>query len=359
MSVRRWRRPSSTTKDPGPWVVDIKFRHPDGSQERIRRFPRVQTRAAAERLERELLMRLEAGQTTQDEKAPIPVPTLDDFWPEYFATHVLPNNKPSEQTAKEVIFRQHLQPAFGEKRLDAITPRDIEQYKAYKLTKLGYAPKSINNQLSVLRGLLNLAKRWELISTVPDYQELKFLRAPIRFLDKGEATALMAFDEQPWRSMIALCLNTGMRIGELIALQWRDVEMTSARVVVQRNAWREHLGPPKSGRSREISLNDDAMAALKALNRGASEWVFCYESGDRLTHAICRRPLQRACRAVGIAQVQWHALRHTFASHLVSNGTSLRAVQQLLGHANYATTERYVHLSPRATRDAVNALRYQ
>lgn len=359
MSVRRWRRKTAIGSEASRWVVDIKYRHKDGSIERIRQFPRLQTKAAAERLERELFARLEEGRRAENRAtdAPSAPPvTLDQFWGEFFSTHVIPNNKPSEQAAKLSAYRQHLQPVFGVQPLANISSRDIERYKAHKLTDLGYAPKSINNQLAVLRSLLNVAKRWQMIAEVPAYKELKVPPARTRFLSKADARRLIEAAETPWADMIGFCLNTGMRIGELIALQWSDIDMVATRLVVQRNAWREHLGPPKGGRVREIALNAAAMRALLSLMGKQSEWVFPQADGSRLTHAMCRRPLHRACRSAGVALLQWHTLRHTFASHLVATGVPLRAIQQLLGHANYATTERYAHLAPRTTRDAVDSL---
>lgn len=96
--------------------------------------------------------------------------------------------------------------------------------------------------------------------------------------------------------MVALGLNTGLRIGELIGLKRSDIDLVVGRLVVNRNDWKGILGLPKGGKRREIGLNETATTYLKRLLPADAEWVFCRESGDRLTHAICRRPIHKACR---------------------------------------------------------------
>ena len=77
------------------------------------------------------------------------------------------------------------------------------------------------------------------------------------------------------------------------------------------------------------------------------------EGGRNLKRGEAKWPLYRACMRAGLRRVGWHVLRHTFASHLVMRGVPLKAVQELLGHEDIATTMRYAHLAPGVTRDAV------
>jgi len=116
------------------------------------------------------------------------------------------------------------------------------------------------------------------------------------------------------------------------------------------------VGTPKSGRKRSIELGHEIAAALKKHRHLRSELVFCTSDGRMLTENECKHPMRRACRRAGLRLIGWHTLRHTFASHLVMRGAPLKAVQELLGHADIRMTMRYSHLSPDVKRDAVALL---
>lgn len=192
---------------------------------------------AAERLERDLLAKL--GRTASGSVEPAPkaesefVPTLSEFWLEYFSIHAVTNNKPSEQPAKESIFRRHLAPAFGDVRLDNISVRKIERFKAHQFSRLGYAPKTVSNHLAVLRGALRVAREWGLIQRVPPYREPRAAEQTMRFLTAQEASRLILAPEGQWQVMAIVALNTGLRIGELLDLQWTDVDLLGGLPVVR------------------------------------------------------------------------------------------------------------------------------
>ena len=103
-------------------------------------------------------------------------------------------------------------------------------------------------------------------------------------------------------------------------------------------------------------MSDEVLRALKAHRHLRGELVFCDADGRMLTKGECRHPLWRACKRAGLRQLGWHALRHTFASHLVMRGAPIKAVQELLGHSTIEMTMRYAHLSPDVRKDAVRLL---
>lgn len=156
--------------------------------------------------------------------------------------------------------------------------------------------------------------------------------------------------------MVLVGLRCGLRQGELLGLQWNDVDLKKGLLRVKRNVYRGKVGTPKGGRWRDIDLGDEVLGALKAHRHLRSEWVFCSMDGSRLTADQCRKPLQRACDRAGVRRIGWHVLRHTFASHLAMRGAPLRHIQKLMGHSTIVMTERYAHLMPEATRDVVRLL---
>lgn len=356
MSVRRRTQRYAGGKVLTRWLVDVKFQHPDGSVERVRRVSRVQSRVGAERLERQVIAELESRSRGRGKKAEeLVVPTLATFWNRFYETHVKLNNKPSEQWTKRRIMNCHLLPAFGDWVLDRIQVADVEGYKS-RLVNLGYQPKTVNNHLTVLRTILQIALEWRVLREAPRIKPLRLPKKDVLFLDFGEAEALAAAAHGVFRPMIIFALNTGLRIGEMLALRWGDITLRPAQVRVARTDWLGEIGTPKGGCARSVPLNKKALAALQEVPRRPGELVFCTESGRAFTYRQAHWALGQICKRSGEKVVGWHGLRHSFASHLVMRGVPLTAVQKLLGHSTQAMTERYAHLSPGICGEAVTLL---
>jgi len=359
MSVRRrsYKDPE-TGKVTESWMVDIKFQHPDGRVERVRKISPVNTRRGAEHYEREVRHRLLQGQSIQTSKEVEPsrrIPTFKTFSEEFISNYAMAHNKPSEIHNKKTMLNGHLIPAFGSRRLDAITTRDIEAYVANKLQS-GLKPKSVNNQIAVLSRMFRIAKKWEILDRTPEVTFLKVQLPEFDFLDFAESHRLIEGADPAWKAMIVLACRTGLRIGELRALRWQDVDLVAGKLTVRQAVWKTEIGTPKGGRSREIPLSDDAKTVLLAHRHLRSKLVFCNGDGSMLTKEQLKHPLWRACTRAGLREIGWHVLRHTFASQLVMMGVPLKVVQELLGHADIQMTMRYAHLSPDVKRDSVKVL---
>lgn len=136
----------------------------------------------------------------------------------------------------------------------------------------------------------------------------------------------------------------------------QDVDLVAGKITVRQNAVKGKIGTPKSGKEREIPLSNETIAALKSYRHLKGPLVFSTSEGRMLKYTELRHPLWRACKKAGLRPIQWHACRHTFASHLVMRGVPLKAVQELLGHSTIQMTMRYAHLSPEVARDAVKVL---
>jgi integrase len=137
------------------------------------------------------------------------------------------------------------------------------------------SPKTINNCLTVLRRMLVIAYKRGLIDKVP---EIEWMRAPkpeFDFFTFEEAERLLKAAEGEWHTMILVALCTGMRMGELLALRWEDVDLIAGRINVRQNVVYGHIGTSKSGKGREIALGEEALAALKAHRHLRGTLVFC------------------------------------------------------------------------------------
>ncbi|HEY8207329.1 MAG TPA: tyrosine-type recombinase/integrase [Myxococcaceae bacterium] len=380
--LRKWKTKEGKVQE--AWWVDVKYRHPTGKVDRVRKASPVNTRRGAEEYERQVRHALLTGTFGKEEQnEPGRVPTFGEFVPR-FITYSENNNKHSSVVTKRQILDDHLVPAFGSMALDAIGLAQIEDFKAAMRKKpsgararkdaptraalrkrKGTGPKllslkSINNVLTVLHKLLALAQEQGVIAHVPRVKLFKTEKPAFDFLTFEEAERLVTGAEPQWRTVLLVALKTGLRQGELIGLQWSDVDLQRGKLHVRRTIWRGVTGSPKGGRERTVDLPASAVGALKGHRhlRGAS--VFCKEDGQPLTAGLMKLPLQRALRRAGISREQgrigWHDLRHSYGSHLAMRGVPLKVIQELMGHATIEMTMRYAHLAPEARERAVQQL---
>ena len=165
-------------------------------------------------------------------------------------------------------------------------------------------------------------------------------------LTEGELAALIAAVPKQWRLLIELLAETGLRIGEALALEWDDIDLGQQRLHVQRRLYRGSLGPPKSrcGR-RTIPLTSRAAQALWRRQAAAEgPLVFPSRTGGYLQPANLWRWWSKAADTAGVGWAGFHTLRHTCATRLFRGGWNARQVQLMLGHHSPAfTLATYVH----------------
>ena len=242
---------------------------------------------------------------------------------------------------------------YGKKRLDEISTGDLEKLQSRLLNKGKRAPATINRYYAWLKRLFNVALREGKIEKNP-VVGVKFFKEPagrLRFLTEGEEQRLKEVMAPKHWGMVNFALNTGLRRGEQFGLRWQDIDLENRVLTIPR---------AKSGETRHVPLNDEAMAALKGLDSWmTSPWVFSSPVNpgkSRDAQAVYNRIYLPALERAGIKDAVWHTLRHTFASGLVMAGVDLRTVQELMGHKDIKMTLRYSHLSPSHLKDAVNRL---
>jgi integrase len=339
----------------GGWEVDITTRLPNGSRRRERSKAPVPSKSAAvrwgEHRERHLLQH----GVPQPRKE---VPTLEAFAPRFLDGYARANRqKASGVAAKEMIVRVHLTPALGDRRLDTIFNEDVQRLKHRLLRK---APKTVNNILTVLNVILKKAVEWDVIERMPC--TIKLLPVPkrsTRFYDFDEyerlVAAAKAMDPRAYL-LVVMSGEAGLRLGEMVALEWGDIDFVKRQVCIQRSAWKGQVASPKGGRLRYVPLTARLTAALRDHRHLRGSLVLYQDDGTPLTEGQVQGFVRRAAQRAGLFNNGPHMLRHTFCSHLAMLGAPARAIQELAGHQDLTTTQRYMHLSPAALGTAVQLL---
>lgn len=334
-------------KDSPIWWVSLI----DSRGQRVRRPTGTTDRKEAEALEAK--WKLEAYRQQNWDEAPARL--FDELMLAYLRAtrHV-------KRSADDDLSRcRRLREKFAGRDMRGLGPRDVREYIAGR-TAQGVRPATINRELALLSAAINYANReweWQLPNPVTG-RKLKEPDGRVRWLTRAEAVALLAAADASTRAphladFLRLALNTGMRRGELLRLEWRRVDLQRGLVFLEA----EHT---KTKRRRSVPLNAEARAALirraryRAEHCPDSPWVFCRRDGGRITEV--KRSFAGACAKAGIADFRVHDLRHTCAAWLVSAGVPLSEVRDLLGHASVVMTERYAHLAPENVRAAVQRL---
>lgn len=253
---------------------------------------------------------------------------------------------------RELTSIQNLTGFFGNPKLDHITPKLIVAYKNKRYTD-GVKPATINRELATLKKAFNLARReWEWCADNP------VCRVSMERENNTRDRWLTVEEEQrllqavsPWlRDVIIFAVNTGMRMGEILALTWAGVDLFRRTVTVFRS---------KNGERRTIPVNSVVLEVLTrkhAMRSRITDVVFHSQAETVLDGSNIRRGLNAALKAAKIQDFHFHDLRHTFATRIVQAGVDLYKVQRLLGHKSPIMTQRYAHHYPESLREGVEAL---
>ena len=283
-------------------------------------------------------------------------PTLKEFAPRFLEGYAKANRlKPSGVSSKEVAIRVHLFPLFGGTPLNSITTEDVQRLKSAMGVK---APKTVYNVLTVLSVMLKTAVEWGVIERVPC--AMKLLKAPkttASFHDFEEYERLVEAartDIQPYL-VVLLGGEAGLRCGEIMALEWSNVDLQKRQLCVAQSEWKGHVTMPKGGRLRYVPLTRRLTQILREARHLRGPRVLCDREGRPITQKVVQVLVRRTARRANV-KPGIHILRHTFCSHLAMRGAPARAIQELAGHQDLGTTQRYMHLSPAALDAAIRLL---
>lgn len=210
------------------------------------------------------------------------------------------------------------------------------------LRPLALAPKSKTHVRNLKHILYQTARRWELVDRNPIElmrQSSRRLRIP-RVLTAGEIRLLLAELPEPYHTIILVAACLGLRVSEIMGLQWGDFYWDKMTVHVQRSVVQCQVGETKTeGSCRPLPLDPGLAARLQELRTRflprCDRWVFANDTGrPRWQETILQRQLKPAALRAGIGKIGWHTFRHTYSTMLRSAGTDIKVQQELLRHAN-------------------------
>jgi integrase len=259
--------------------------------------------------------------------------------------------KPSTLVDYRSALKAHLLPAFGERPLESITAEEIESWRR-SLT--GLSNRSKNKLLIQLHGIFRRAQMVWALPVNPLARVEKHPMRPsgdIQVFSPEEVWALVraAASEQDGALFLTAAF-TGLRMGELLALRWRDVDFAGSTIRVRASYAGAQLTTPKSGKVRSVPMAPDVASALAGLARreyrtGDDDLVFVGELGGYLDGSALRRRFKEALARAALRPLRFHDLRHTFGTRMIAKA-DIRRVQEWMGHADIQTTMRYLHYAP-------------
>lgn len=196
-------------------------------------------------------------------------------------------------------------------------------------------PNTQNRKRAVWHRMWSLALELGVIDRIPSWKRTRGGHQRERFLTVAEETALLLQLPAPYNHFCSFLLNTGLRVGEALALKWHDIQAEGNCLLVRCS---------KNGKPRTVPLTASACEALKHATLSPSCLPWC-----AISHSSLNKVFVKARAAIGLegdTDVTPHVLRHTWATRLVQKGLPLASVSRLLGHSSIAMTMRYAHHDP-------------
>jgi integrase len=270
--------------------------------------------------------------------------TIDRLWEKFKEEKSLKSINTDESRLK-----LYISPHMGMKEPKNLIPLDVDRLTRKALK--GKSPQTVKLTLSLLRRIVNFGVKKQLCGSMTFKIEMPVVNnIVIEDLNHQQMAKLMkAISDDPYpevAAVLSMALFTGMRRGELLSLQWDNIDFDRGFISIKN---------PKGGQNETIPLSESARQVLITLPRGVSPYVFPGRGGQK--RPDIRRAANRIRKAADLPKEfrPLHGLRHVFASMLASSGqVDLFTLQKLLTHKDPKTTQRYAHLRDDALRKASN-----
>ena len=340
MGVRVREKP----KDSGIWWVFV-------NHQGRRKSKKIGSKEAAREVARKIEARLVLGELNV-EKMKHKVPFFGEYAQLWLTGYVNQNLRQSTYEQYENILKKHLLPVFKNRPIDTINRSDVRELLLQNAVKLSH--KRVLLIKDVLSGVLNWAVDEELIEVNPTAgivrrlwpksQRKKGTVHRNQVLKAEQAEELLTTCKKEFAqyySFILTALRTGLRLGEILALRWGDIDFKERQIRVRRSYRRGRFTRPKSGRSRSVDMSDQLTETLKGMltsqPKEIEDLVF-NRNGQPIEQNYIRRKFKKILIRAEIPQIRLHDLRHTFASILLSQGVPIYYVSCQLGHSSIDIT---------------------
>lgn len=243
--------------------------------------------------------------------------------------------------------RIYILPELGALVLSRLTTARIMEWRDAAAVR--FAPATVNGSLTCLASALSyfVKRQWLDKNPARGVERVERPEGVFTWIQtREEITRLLSACPDELRDLVAVALGTGMRLDELLYLQWADVDLERRLIAVHRG----RQGTVKSGKARRIPILDAILPLLRerGLRRGGDVLVFPGKNGKPRSKPGVRDPFKLAVKRAGLdTKLRWHDLRHTFASHWILDGGDIFSLSKVLGHHSVVVTEKfYAHLRP-------------
>lgn len=329
----------------------FKTSHGTKRQQRIGPYPALSVDQARSKAQ-EIIGRVFLGEEVVNEhKVKRSIPLFGEF----VTSRYMPYVKTYKRSwgTDDSLLRNHILPLWKDLHMDQITKDHVLALHNGVVQK-GCKPSTANRPLILARYIFNLALEWGIPGLdknptrgVPLFEENNKRE---RYLSADEAhelhQALAQSQNRMLKYIVPMLILTGARKSEVVKAEWSDLDLV-------RRVWR--IPETKSGRARHVPMSDASIKLLETVPRiRGCTYVFPNPKTLKPFESFFYA-WDTARKSAGMPELRIHDLRHSFASFLVNNGRSLYEVQQILGHSNAKTTQRYAHLSMQSLIDAANS----
>lgn len=257
--------------------------------------------------------------------------------------------KPQRCASNKKDYLRYMIQEFGDLDLRDLSTLAVEKFQSKHLKT--HAPATTNRLLSCLKHMIAKAVDWDMateetLKNVRKVKKLKENNKRLRYLNIEEIPILLECCTSHLKPIVTVALHTGMRRGEILNLQWHQVDLRHGFILLDKT---------KNGERREIPIDETLRTMFNKMPHSI-ESIYVFTDRDGNPYKRIKTSFGTALKKAEIHNFRFHDIRHTFASHLVMQGVDLTSVKELLGHKSITTTMRYAHLAPGHKRKAVNIL---